>query len=33
LFAQQELKPVWFNQADIRANLEHEYRPGEENIP
>jgi penicillin amidase/acyl-homoserine-lactone acylase len=29
LFARRELKPVWFDEADIRANLEREYRPGE----
>ena len=33
LFAQQKLKPVWFDEADIRANLESEYSPGEETIP
>ncbi|MDX1687174.1 MAG: acylase [Candidatus Promineifilaceae bacterium] len=30
LFAQRQLKPVWFDEADIRAHLEREYRPGEE---
>ena len=30
LFAQRKLKPIWFDEADIRANLEREYRPGEE---
>jgi penicillin amidase/acyl-homoserine-lactone acylase len=30
LFARRELKPVWFDEADIRANLEREYQPGEE---
>jgi penicillin amidase/acyl-homoserine-lactone acylase len=30
LFAQRELKPVWFEESEIRANLEGEYRPGEE---
>lgn len=30
LFARRELKPVWFDEVDIRANLEREYRPGEE---
>lgn len=28
LFARRELKPVWFEEADIRAHLEREYRPG-----
>lgn len=28
LFAEHKLKPVWFDEADIRANLEAEYRPG-----
>jgi len=30
LFVRHELKPVWRTEADIRANLEKEYRPGEE---
>jgi penicillin amidase/acyl-homoserine-lactone acylase len=30
LFARHETKPVWLDEADIRANLEREYRPGEE---
>ena len=30
LLAQRKLKPVWFNETDIRANLESEYVPGEE---
>jgi penicillin amidase/acyl-homoserine-lactone acylase len=30
LFARRELKPVWLGEADIRAHLEREYRPGEE---
>ena len=30
LFVQRELKPVWFDEADIRTNLETAYRPGEE---
>ena len=30
LAVQQQLKPVWYDEADIRANLEKEYRPGEE---
>jgi acyl-homoserine-lactone acylase len=29
LFARMELKPVWMDEAEIRANLEREYRPGE----
>ena len=29
LFARCELKPVWLAEADIRAHLEREYRPGE----
>jgi acyl-homoserine-lactone acylase len=28
LFARHQLKPVWLDEADIRANLEREYRPG-----
>ena len=27
LFAERRLRPVWFNEADILANLESEYRP------
>jgi penicillin amidase/acyl-homoserine-lactone acylase len=30
LFARRQMKPVWLDEADIRANLESEYRPGEE---
>ncbi len=30
IFARRELKPVWRSEADIRAHLEKEYRPGEE---
>ena len=30
LFAQRQLKPVWMDEADIRANLERAYRPGDE---
>ena len=30
LFVKREMKPVWLDEADIRANLESEYRPGEE---
>jgi acyl-homoserine-lactone acylase len=29
LFARQELKPVWMDEAEVRAHLEREYRPGE----
>ncbi len=29
LFANRQLKPVWLTEADIRAHLEREYRPGE----
>lgn len=29
LFAQRQLKPIWLDEAEIRANLEREYRPGE----
>lgn len=28
LFARHELRPIWFSETDIRANLEREYRPG-----
>lgn len=30
LFVNRELKPVWLDEAEIRAHLEREYRPGEE---
>jgi penicillin amidase/acyl-homoserine-lactone acylase len=30
LFVNRRLKPVWMDEAEIRANLEIEYRPGEE---
>jgi penicillin amidase/acyl-homoserine-lactone acylase len=30
LLAARKLKPVWFDEADIRAHLEEEYVPGEE---
>jgi len=30
LLANRQLKPVWFDEADIRAHLESEYVPGEE---
>jgi penicillin amidase/acyl-homoserine-lactone acylase len=30
LFVDRQLKPVWLDEADIRANLEREYRPGDE---
>jgi penicillin amidase/acyl-homoserine-lactone acylase len=29
-FARRELRPVWREEAEIRAHLEREYRPGEE---
>ena len=29
-FANRQLKPVWFDEDDIRANLERAYRPGDE---
>jgi acyl-homoserine lactone acylase PvdQ len=28
LFVERRLKPVWYDEADILANLEREYRPG-----
>lgn len=28
-FVEKRMKPVWMNEADIQANLEIEYRPGE----
>lgn len=30
LFCRRELKPVWLDETEIRANLKSEYRPGEE---
>ncbi len=30
LFVNRQLKPVWYDEADIRAHLEHEYAPGQE---
>lgn len=30
IFVQRKMKPVWLDEADIRANLAKEYRPGEE---
>jgi acyl-homoserine-lactone acylase len=32
LFAERQLKLVWFDETDIRANLESEYRPGDEAV-
>lgn len=29
LFSRMEMKPIWLDEADIRAHLEREYRPGE----
>jgi penicillin amidase/acyl-homoserine-lactone acylase len=29
LFVRRELKPVWMDEAEVRAHLEREYRPGE----
>lgn len=29
LFARMEMKPVWLDEADIRAHLEREYHPGD----
>jgi len=33
LFAEEKFKPVWLSEADIRANLKKEYRPGEGSDP
>ena len=33
LFARYELKPVYFDQADVRMHLSREYRPGGPDIP
>ncbi len=33
LFVRRELKPVWLDEADIRAHLDREYRPGHETAP
>ncbi|MFQ5865567.1 MAG: acylase [bacterium] len=33
LFVEDKLKPVWLDEAEIRAHLEREYRPGEEALP
>jgi acyl-homoserine lactone acylase PvdQ len=29
LFARMELKPLWFDEADLRAHVRREYRPGQ----
>ncbi len=29
LFAENKLRPLWFTEAEVKANLEREYRPGE----
>ncbi len=29
LFAANKLRPIWFTEAEVKANLEREYRPGE----
>ena len=29
LFAKRETRPIWFDEDEIRAHLEREYRPGE----
>ena len=33
LFVACKTKPVWFDEAEIRANLEREYRPGDQPAP
>ncbi len=33
LFAEEKFKPVWLSEADIRAHLEKEYRPGDGRDP
>jgi penicillin amidase/acyl-homoserine-lactone acylase len=30
LFVERQTRPIWFGEAEIRAHLEREYRPGEE---
>lgn len=29
LFADNKLRPIWFTEAEVKANLEREYRPGD----
>jgi hypothetical protein len=29
LFVAMRLKPVWFNEADLKGHIEADYRPGQ----